>query len=1126
MKDIQMVTAKLYNIGLILLLGVLPNTSYTQQRRKSPPRYNLLQNCLMQAQRVYTNVVENTRIIQIQSNVKEYTAFAQEIPHVILGIGRNCLVQSLDHLYQFRQKCFATQESLLTAMGFNAPVKSFSDMQSYSASLQIQARYLKNECRIKLAEFLINVTKKSLDLINEKNHAFTIELQAAEESYQKNFLDITPHPLLEAEIVKLQSFINDRQTLTAFWDKIKSGLVSLQVCDTEKLISLEQMLPSDFEAVRICKAKLARLIPIVAYGKQCRNRLHETGFAANQHKTRARLHKETAELSSKSSELPKDMARKLNALLKTSEKEDLAYMEKCLQARTDQEAGQIRDQHLASDVGRRIQKLSPINADENIVSARNESPCPTEHYLSNIKLINSRIRPDVSLHYQEKQFELDTSAQHNVNTEVNQILGEAIQEIIKCYLQDKNIAQTNVSADTQLAEFFNIFKSDPSRFTHDTELNKQAIAYFKLEQLLDILTQQKMQEYAATNSISEKASADLAEYALMNREISYESLQKKLEILWVDYVNINRCIKFINNQIVGIDNDIETLINAIHNCQDSSQIFQLVGKKIILEQVRSSAMTCKANAESKKIFYENAITGTNQYMEVKKHYDKQEWKEAINKLTTVGLVGIMMTTGIAKDLRFQGRAHEQSLEAHGNQATHTQALDTNPFLETLAHGMREYKLSHPESSLDTDIMACENFLVNYGKEHFSNNGIFLADMHTKLNEHLNKLNNISSADDVQQEISITQQRITAIADTIGTQGQLTTVPFPDEAQKILSDISPTLSDKSLTGNAFQHQLYGEIFNILRETDPLSSETRSNSRAHTYAMAARDCSLAALDQTQSGNMKQGFSFAEFARFLLQQAKYDAEKIPEIGWGIAKGAVQGGNSVVGSFIDIFLHPMESGKPMADLFNQLSLERYPGETFVGMLNKVRKMPAGKQAEFVSEFITSVVVAHKLSPHLNKALATIGRVIDTEISSHASVISTIKQEIEASVGISQNVRQTAAASAATRIIKASSREKILPKVATYEQARNKALEIIGEVDHTTSRPHFGKMGVCEGKIAGRDWHGFDVTIRLDYDPIKGPHINVTDWRSGKGSSGISIAIPFEGDEETVRTLLKHLNS
>lgn len=49
---------------------------------------------------------------------------------------------------------------------------------------------------------------------------------------------------------------------------------------------------------------------------------------------------------------------------------------------------------------------------------------------------------------------------------------------------------------------------------------------------------------------------------------------------------------------------------------------------------------------------------------------------------------------------------------------------------------------------------------------------------------------------------------------------------------------------------------------------------------------------------------------------------------------------------------------------------------------------------------------------------------------------------------------------------------------------------------------------------------------MRLDYDPSKGPHVNVTDFRCNKGSQGITIAIPFDGNEEAVDNLLKGMNT
>ena len=105
-------------------------------------------------------------------------------------------------------------------------------------------------------------------------------------------------------------------------------------------------------------------------------------------------------------------------------------------------------------------------------------------------------------------------------------------------------------------------------------------------------------------------------------------------------------------------------------------------------------------------------------------------------------------------------------------------------------------------------------------------------------------------------------------------------------------------------------------------------------------------------------------------------------------------------------------------------------------------------------------------------------------------------------------------------------SKEVMLPQMKTYEDARNKALELVKDVNYQSGYPHVGNVGVCENKLAGRRWENRKVTMRLDYDPLKGPHINVVDSRMGKGLKVKKFVIPFEGDEKTVETLLKHLNT
>lgn len=108
-----------------------------------------------------------------------------------------------------------------------------------------------------------------------------------------------------------------------------------------------------------------------------------------------------------------------------------------------------------------------------------------------------------------------------------------------------------------------------------------------------------------------------------------------------------------------------------------------------------------------------------------------------------------------------------------------------------------------------------------------------------------------------------------------------------------------------------------------------------------------------------------------------------------------------------------------------------------------------------------------------------------------------------------------------APKAVQKAGREIVLEKVQTFEQARNKALEILGDLGHN-AQPNIGKMGVGTSKVVGRRCVNNQARWRLDYDPKKGPHINVEDYRPGKN---FKMAIPFEGNEKTIESLLKHLN-
>ena len=105
-------------------------------------------------------------------------------------------------------------------------------------------------------------------------------------------------------------------------------------------------------------------------------------------------------------------------------------------------------------------------------------------------------------------------------------------------------------------------------------------------------------------------------------------------------------------------------------------------------------------------------------------------------------------------------------------------------------------------------------------------------------------------------------------------------------------------------------------------------------------------------------------------------------------------------------------------------------------------------------------------------------------------------------------------------------SAEIFLPKVSTFEQARNKALELVGDLG-LGSQPVIGRLKTSKGygKIIGRRSADKKVLWRLDFDPRKGPHINIENYSQGKKGMAQKYCIPFDGDEKTVETLLKHLN-
>ncbi|MGW6785258.1 ricin-type beta-trefoil lectin domain protein [Streptomyces sp. NPDC054987] len=101
--------------------------------------------------------------------------------------------------------------------------------------------------------------------------------------------------------------------------------------------------------------------------------------------------------------------------------------------------------------------------------------------------------------------------------------------------------------------------------------------------------------------------------------------------------------------------------------------------------------------------------------------------------------------------------------------------------------------------------------------------------------------------------------------------------------------------------------------------------------------------------------------------------------------------------------------------------------------------------------------------------------------------------------------------------------KEVTLPSFDSFEQARNKALDLLGEVDPATRQPYIGRLDSAPttyGKVVGFTTrvNGEFKRFRMDYDPVKGPHINV---EVGKGDSARKWAVPWNGTEDDFARML-----
>jgi Pretoxin HINT domain len=89
-----------------------------------------------------------------------------------------------------------------------------------------------------------------------------------------------------------------------------------------------------------------------------------------------------------------------------------------------------------------------------------------------------------------------------------------------------------------------------------------------------------------------------------------------------------------------------------------------------------------------------------------------------------------------------------------------------------------------------------------------------------------------------------------------------------------------------------------------------------------------------------------------------------------------------------------------------------------------------------------------------------------------------------------------------------------------SFEQARNYAIDKIGEINPATRTPVVGRLNSQKGNIVG-----FQTTVddtfkrfRVDFDPTKGAHINI---EIGKGSERVKEAVMFPGTEKDVLKII-----
>lgn len=362
--------------------------------------------------------------------------------------------------------------------------------------------------------------------------------------------------------------------------------------------------------------------------------------------------------------------------------------------------------------------------------------------------------------------------------------------------------------------------------------------------------------------------------------------------------------------------------------------------------------------------------------------------------------------------------------------------------------------------------------------------------------------------------------------------------MPQSAQDLLrKNGHDTALYTAFYGNQLQQLVHQDCISLLEQTSVVSA----TSVAHRHKDALVDCIDAAREYNQAGLTQKALHVTDFCRALLDYGK-----------AILTGAVHG---AVGAVQDCLEHPIQTALCVAAgeyvlayqlckvVFNVaeigvtslINTERgaQKWQDFIAPANIIINALYNKEVSLrdAVKGATQLAIQWKAQSKLLGGLGKFYKATKDKVLEFAAKnpLASPEQYMVTPEGFAFKVSLVAENNKLSGHCgnigkEVSKRELVLAKVQTYEQAKNKGLEIIGDVDVHTSMPHICTVGEgLKGKIVGRRWHGKKVTLRLDYDPTKGAHINVTDYRNGKT---ISVAIPFEASEAEVIALSRPLNT